>query len=45
MDTGKHYHDKNISEHSKALNTFGGLLGYYKERENFVKMDDPILRK
>jgi hypothetical protein len=33
LDSGKHYHDKNISEHSKALNTLGGLLGYYKERE------------
>jgi hypothetical protein len=34
MDSEKQNHDKNASEHSKALNTFGGLLGYYKEREN-----------
>jgi hypothetical protein len=34
-----------MSEHSKSLNTFGGLLGYYKERENTVNYDDPLLRK
>ena len=34
-----------MSEHSKSMNTFGGLLSYYKERENTVNFDDPILRK
>jgi hypothetical protein len=34
-----------MSEHSKAINTFGGMLSYYKERENTVNYDDPLLRK
>lgn len=42
---GKHYNDKQMSEHSKAISTFGGMLSYYKERENTVNYDDPILRK
>jgi len=33
LDSEKHYHDKKISEHSKALNSLGGLLSYYKERD------------